>query len=117
MFNNEPQPSILFIEGVYLSDCVVDPRHAVGVTADSVTTVKKKIFCNCLINEANSDCFVIASIEKKNGDYKYLKYGNETYCSYDCVKAVILKTHSRVGAYNFLAMIDFKISELRSRSE
>jgi hypothetical protein len=86
----------LYIEGVFLRDCVEDNEKTKEIKQEK----KDMILCICG-NEANSEIFIISTINKTEIGYNFQRFGTQTFCSDICLQNTISK-------FNFTDRFKFK---------
>jgi hypothetical protein len=117
MFINSFQIKILFIKGVFLSDCInvlSDEPH--NTTKCIISPVKTTLLCDiCNINESNPIYFIVASISKSKNKYVFQRMGGKNiyFCSVICTKKYIIKNNSMLISFGLLQNLDFYIKQLK----
>jgi hypothetical protein len=117
MFINNSQTKILFIKGVFLSDCINvlsdEPHNMVElVKLDNKTTLLCDI---CNINESNQIYFIVSSISKIKNKYVFQKMGGVKigFCSVECVKKHIINKNSMLISFGLIQNLNFYIKQLK----
>lgn len=105
----EKKSNILFIKGVWLSDCI--ESEPVIITQPKPKPKPKPIVKNpcvfCGDVPASDEFFIVSSIAKTGDRYIYSKLGNDNFCGTDCVAQHITNNFKMIEMYALMENLTF----------
>jgi hypothetical protein len=118
MFGSDNKTKIIFLKGVFLSDCInIEADEPYNTTKLIKPDVKTTLLCDiCDINEANPIYYIVASISKSNKQYVFQRMGGVKigFCSVECTKKYIIKNNSRLISFGLIQNLNFYIKQLKN---
>jgi hypothetical protein len=118
MFGSDNKTKIIFLKGVFLSDCInIEADEPYNTTECIISPVKTTLLCDiCNINESNQIYFIVSSISKIKNKYVFQKMGGVKigFCSVECTKKYIIKNNSRLISFGLIQNLNFYIKQLKN---
>jgi hypothetical protein len=106
MFKEKHRSKFLFLEGVWLSDCIESEPIVIKPKPKVKKTVKNPCV-NCGGNPASDEYYIISSIAKNGDGYVYSKMGNATFCGFNCAESHITINFKMMERFSLIENIKF----------
>jgi hypothetical protein len=97
--------NIIFIDGIYIRDITDEKLNKQEIMSIFQECVKLCPTCN--IEKTNLKYFIVGMISQKNN--LYLPYGEDTFCSVNCIINYINDNFNLLKAYSLLENLKFYI--------